>query len=216
MSYVLGLDLGRVRDWSVLSALVGNEAGLSVVFLRRWRPVREDLVDAIEDVLGLISRHGMTRPAVALDANGIGREAAEVAIEGELSRVADVYPILPTHSTKPARQRDDGLVYVWKGELVSTVFGLLASRRLRIAAGLAEGPRLRREIEELRQVPSRRGTVKTWSHPDAKTSSHDDMVMSVALAAWTAERLRTQGRIGAIRPAKEARWRSSRTLSGSR
>ncbi len=209
MSYVLGLDLARVRDWSALSVLASAETGFAVVYLRRWRPVREDLVDAIGDTIDLIKRHGMGRPAVALDANGIGREAAEVAVQGELSRVADVFPVLPTHSTKPARQRTDGLIYVWKGELVSTVFGLLADRRLRIARDLAEGPRLRQEIQELRRVPTRRGTGSTWSHPDARTSSHDDIVMSVALAAWTAERLRTQGRIGAIRPAKEVRsWRS--------
>lgn len=216
MTYVLGLDLARVRDWTVLSAILETENGFAVNYLRRWRPRREDCVDAIEDVLDLISRHRMTRPVVALDANGIGREAAEVAIEGGLSVVADVYPVLPTHSSKPARQRSDGLVYVWKNELVGTTFRLLGERRLAIAAGLEEGPRLRREIEELRQIPTRRGTGTTWSHPDARTSSHDDLLMSVALAAWTAERLRTQGSIGAIRPAKEVRWRSSRTPSGSR
>ncbi|MHB1046641.1 MAG: hypothetical protein ACYC4P_11580 [Thermoanaerobaculia bacterium] len=216
MRYFLGLDLARVRDWSVLSGLVGTEGGLAVNYLRRWRPRREDLVDAIEDTIDLIARHRMTRPVVALDANGIGREAADVAIEGGLSLVADVYPILPTHSTKPARQRGDGLIYVHKGELVATTFRLLGERRLAIAAGLEEGPRLRREIEELRQVPTRRGTGTTWSHPGSTTTSHDDLLMSVALAAWVAERLRTQGRIGAIRPAKEVRWRSSRTPSGSR
>ena len=81
----------------------------------------------------------------------------------------------------------DGYSYgVPKRDLVAVLQVLLQTRRLKIAGNLAEAPRLMRELTDFRAkfTPSANEVFR----PE-KSSQHDDLVLALALAAWTGERL---------------------------
>jgi hypothetical protein len=113
-TWYAGLDLGKVRDSTALSILEPAGPRLVLTYLRTWKPERDDCADSLREVLRLVDRDRPDATHLGLDARGLGRTAAKVALEGELSRRADVYPILPSHSDRPHRQRPDR--YVWAGK----------------------------------------------------------------------------------------------------
>jgi hypothetical protein len=183
-SWYAGLDLGKVRDSTALAILEPYGSRLLVTYLRAWRPERDDCVDALGEVLRLVDRDKPDAVALALDARGLGRTAAEVALEGELSHRLDVYPILPSHSDRPHRQRPDGYVWVGKKGLVGSLITAIEADRVRLKRGLSEADAFLRELERLRPLPTKGGTSWTWSHPTQQAHDHDDRVVSVALALF--------------------------------
>ena len=82
--------------------------------------------------------------------------------------------------------------HVAKTELVSVVQVLLQSRRLEVIKTLSEARTLTHELQDFQM----RFTAATHVVFNAREGAHDDLVLSVALAAWWAERPRR--RWGAI------------------
>lgn len=179
-----GLDLGKVKDATSLSVLEPSGPRLYVTLLRTWKPERDDCIDALGEVLRLVDRDRPERAHLALDARGLGQTAARAALEGEIGRRLDVYPILPSFSPRPHRQRPDGYTWAGKAHLVGALLDALEAGRLRLARGLAEGPALLDELARLRAIPTRGGTAWTYSHPTQAARDHDDRVMAVALALF--------------------------------
>ena len=204
-----GLDLGKVRDATSFAVLEEHGARLYVTLLKTWTPERDDCIDALGEVLRIVDRDRPELVHLALDARGLGRTAARAALEGELSRRVHVYPILPSHSDRPHRQRPDGYVWVSKRHVVGALLDALEADRLRLARGLTEGPALLDEFQKLRAVPTKGGTSWTWSHPTPRRGDHDDRTQAVAYALFLALNL---GRAGLtdplrIRPAnRRPRW----------
>ena len=200
----LGLDLARVRDWTALACVEPWRDRLALTHLRRWKPERDDCVDALGEVIPLASRIAdVARPLLVIDAQGIGRTVARAAVLGGTGRVCDVLPILPTFSPRPDRQREDGLIYVTKDRLVEALFSAMATGRLVLARGLDEAAVLRGEVLRLERVRTRGDIGWTYSHPDQAAGSHDDLLMATAYALWGAE----NG--WRYRPVTEVRWRRS-------
>lgn len=195
----LGLDLGKVRDPSALALVEPWRDRLALTYLRAWSPERDDCLDTLGDVITLASKLH-SRPRLALDAQGLGREVATVAVNGPIRGLCDVYPLLPTGSQRPDRQRSDGLIYITKVRAVDALLSAMADGSLVPARGLAAQCEFRRQVTRLELVPTRGGMGTTYSAPDQSEESHDDLVMAAAYALWAA---RHGGR---FRPVQEARW----------
>jgi len=186
-----GLDLGKVRDATCFSVLEEHGGRLYVTLLRTWKPERDDCIDALGEVLRIVDRDRPERVHLALDARGLGQKAAQAALEGELSRRLDVYPILPSHSDRPHRQRSDGYIWAGKRHLVGALLDALEAGRLRLARGLAEGPAFLEELARLRPIPTR--TSWTWSHPTQRSGDHDDRTQATAYALFLAQNVNRAG-----------------------
>ena len=83
-------------------------------------------------------------------------------------------------------QAGEGRHHVAKRQRVSVLQVLLGNRRLRVAEGLAEARTLQRELETFQVKLTAAGNeqFESWRDRD-----HDDLVLAVALAAWSAESL---------------------------
>lgn len=200
--WYIGCDLGQVRDPSAVALVEPWQGGLVLSGLKVWRPARRDCMDVLDELLRIVrtQRHAVL-PAVGIDARGEYRDVAAAALEGALSREAEVYPLLPSDSDRPARTKDDGWTFVGKRGLIDALRAAIASRRLLLAEGLVGGPALVAQLRALRLVPTRRGRGLTWSHPDQRGGSHDDLVSAAAMALFLADTLPTQGLMGLVRPA---------------
>jgi hypothetical protein len=84
-----------------------------------------------------------------------------------------------------ASTADGGGWLVPKKELVSTLQVLLAARRLQVAPRLAEAQTLVRELLNF-QVKVTRAAYETFG--SSGEGQHDDLVLALALALWSAER----------------------------
>ena len=200
--WCVGVDLGAVQDPSCVALLEPWRSGWALTALRTWHPDRL-MLGVLEHLAALVERFApATRPAAALDARGIGRPVARMAVEGRVGERFDVYPVLPSFSDRPHRQRDDGYIWVSKSLTVARLFRMLGSGEIVISSGLPEAADLQRELTQLREAPTRNNAGTTWTHPSASRRHHDDRVMALGYAAFLAEVLRDQGNVNRIRPAR--------------
>jgi hypothetical protein len=94
-------------------------------------------------------------------------------------------PITAIHITGGTSVNDDkGITYVPKRELVGTVQVALQTERLRIASQLPEAAMLVRELQDFR-VTITEAATDTYG---GRQGSHDDLVLALALALWTAKK----------------------------
>lgn len=198
-----GLDLGQVRDPSSFAVLEETRRQrLYLTLLRTWRPERPDCLDALTEVLRIVDRDQPERVLVGLDGRGLGSDVAEVALAGPLALRCEVFPLLPSHSDRTHRQREDGYIWVGKKALVGAVLKAVETGELRIAPGLAEAEAFFRELEGLRAIPTKGGTSWTYSHGDQSKGSHDDRISAVANALFLYRYARPEtAAIDRVRPA---------------
>lgn len=201
----VGVDLGVVQDPSCVALLEPWRSRWALTSLRTWHPDRQ-MVDVLDHVVRLVERFAPAhRPAVAIDARGIGRPVAQMAVEGRVGEVCDVYPVLPSASDRTHRQREDGGVWIGKAPTLARLFRMLAEGNIVIADGLPEARDLKRELTQLREVVTPAGQRTTWTHASASRRHHDDRVMALGYAAFLAEVLRDQGTVNRIRPVRRYR-----------
>lgn len=192
--FVGGLDLGQRSDYSALSLLerTTHESGKSaylVRYLRRWPLGTPYLVPPGqppgigEDLRDLLAKEPLRGCLLAIDQTGVGRGVVDAyrALDLPVSLV----PITITGGSKAAME-PDGSWHVPKRELVAVLQVLLQQQRLSIAAGLSLASTLAEEMQTFKVKVTAAGneTTEAWREKD-----HDDIVLSVALSAWLAERM---------------------------
>jgi len=113
------------------------------------------------------------------DATGVGAPVIDLFRQRGLSPVA----VTITGGTVVNRG-DDGAYTVPKRDLISSVAVLLEQRRLRISERLPEARTLVKELQGFQRRVSRAGNeqYEAW-----REGTHDDLVLSVSLAAWYRE-----------------------------
>lgn len=118
-----------------------------------------------------------SRPtALIADATGVGTSVTDSLVE------AGLHPIGVTiHGGDKVTSLAGGF-RVPKRDLVSAVQVLLQSGRLKIADGLPEASTLREELLNFRISIDPRTAHDSYSH--WREGDHDDLVLSVAMAAW--------------------------------
>lgn len=185
ITWYAGGDFGQARDWTSFGVIEETRRHrLFVTLLRTWKPARPDCLDALPVFLGLVERDHPDRVLLGLDGRGLGQDAVEVALAGPVGLRCEVYPLLPSHSDRSHRQREDGFIWVGKKALFGAVLAAVESGELSLAPGLDEGEAFVRDLEGLRPIPTKGGTSWTYSHADQSKGSHDDRISAVANALF--------------------------------
>jgi hypothetical protein len=183
MSYYAGCDLGPVTESTALAVLEKEYrpggAAYRVRHLERFAagtPYRETAAK-VGRVLRLPELGGCP---LALDRTGVGASVA--ALFRQLSESVCPVVISAGHS---AAFGEDGAWRVPRLELVAVLQVLLQNRRLQVAADLPMAAVLTKELASFkaRVVPAGAESITDW-----REGPHDDLVLSVALAAWQGER----------------------------
>lgn len=213
MTISAGLDLGRVVDRTVLAIVEETEARTSIVHLDVWRPEHRDLLDVPDRIEAALERF---RPALAVDAGGIGRALVPHLVR-RIGHLVPIYPVVSTHGWRKAKQRHDkgGAIFAPKAEVLAPLFARLPSggvnppRALFCPRDLPGADVLAREFK----------TFETWTGPDGLRrwgargrGRHDDTVAALSLAVWLATSLRERA-VGGFRPInreKETQWNLDR------
>jgi hypothetical protein len=200
--YVLGVDLGQANDFTALCVLEkwrdsntvvqqkGFEPPTSITTTRNIFHLRHlqrlklgtgypDVVNIVGTMLKALPT-AKQAPALVTDATGVGAPVID------MMRKAGLKPIAVTITGGFDENRVASNDYrIPKRNLVSTLAVLLQSGRLKVAPDLAEGETFVSELSNFKVKISAAGhdSYNAW-----RESIHDDLVLSVALAAWFGER----------------------------
>ena len=208
-TFYLGLDIGQRHDYTALSILerqpqdseVERRAGrrYTLGHLERWRhttfqetvdrtlKVERKLMERGDYNLPLIERNhrlqlGTFREvttSMVIDQTGCGQSVPEMFNRAGAQPVG----IIITGGTEHSRL-DTRRYGVPKRDLIYTLIALLESGRLLIPSKLP----LRRELlEELQVIERKQNEVTGYETFTHRSGTHDDLVLSVAIAAWYAE-----------------------------
>jgi len=211
IQYFVGLDLGQARDFTALAVLersrpaedpfrellqredwsefdlvaaqqtaTKRERTYAVRHLERF-PLGTSYPAICDRIVELFAKPPVARATLVVDQTGVGR--AVVDMIGRARPKATIRPITITSGMEIVP--DGAGWHVPKKELVTILQVLLQSRRLQVAAKLPMAAVLVKELEsfQVKITAAAHETFESWRERD-----HDDLVLSVALAAWVAER----------------------------
>ena len=204
MRYAVGVDLGKQADYTAISIVESVPVArtpdgrtprptMEVVYLKRLRGVGYPLV--IAEVAAMAAWPALHGAGFAVDATGVGRPVVDALRE----RIAELHAVTITggeNLNNPAPREWS----VPKADLVATVQLLLQSRRLRIHDHLADLETLKSELLSFGYEYTASGRMTM-----AAVSGHDDLVLSVAMAAWLANRDHANGATAWIDFARQQR-----------
>ncbi|MEN6341044.1 MAG: hypothetical protein ABFC89_00630 [Methanospirillum sp.] len=178
-SYHVGLDLGQAADYTAIAVVEWTPDALKVRHLQRF--ALGTLYPAIVDaVAGLVSRLPGS-PELAVDQTGVGRPVVD------LLRVRGLRFDAVTITGGDTATHDGQDWRVPKRDLVGAVAVALQNERLKIARALPEAETLKRELLNFKVTIDPKTAHDSYS--SWRESDHDDLVLAVALAVWSAERL---------------------------
>jgi hypothetical protein len=191
---VIGLDLGRVQDYTAISIV---EKGIAL--LGKWDPVwfREetqmymavrylervprgtpypDVVDRLDVILKNFPEE--EKPSyIVVDSTGVGAPVVDMMKKAGLKT-----QIIPVTITGGLSVSSSGSTYyVPKRDIITNLQMLLQMGVLKLAAEMDELDALKEEMGkmEVRISPAGNEQYACW-----REGAHDDLVLSVGLAAW--------------------------------
>ncbi len=190
-SFVLGLDLGQVHDYTALAVLErpapadnGGESQTVVYALRHLK--RYALGTPYTDIVPAVMQQARSVPLggspLVVDQTGVGRALVDM-----LRRAGGAGRIIPVTITagQSVTRTEEGSYHVPKKELVTCLQLLLQQRRLKMPRDLPHVQTLVQELHsfQVKITLSAHETFRAW-----REGVHDDLVLALALACWWAER----------------------------
>ncbi len=196
--HYVGLDLGQAQDFTavgviertdaydVLRRLFDQDASTITKYRSSMYALRKLERIALATAYPQIVRHvtilmrdpRLTSPVLVVDKTGVGAPVVD------LLRQASLSPVAITITAGVGVTTSTGSMGVPKRDLVSAVLVALQEGTLKIAAGLRLAEALVEELVNFRVEISESGKDSY----EARAGVHDDLVLSVALAAWRARR----------------------------
>jgi threonine dehydrogenase-like Zn-dependent dehydrogenase len=187
--YFLGLDLGQKRDYSAVvvveridhrRAFAGSPFERLIVRYAERLPLGTPYPGVVERVREIVRSEGLLGDcALAVDATGVGAPVVDMLRAARLG--CDLSAVTITGG-----DRANGSS-VPKRDLMAEVLMLLEQGHLKIGK-LREGPRLVKELTDVRASAGRVGADGA--------GEHDDLVIALALACWRAKRREFCGEVG--------------------
>lgn len=203
-NFFMGLDLGQAKDYTALTLLERlseekvervpvDHGAFTMVQERQVRlPAHyhcraleryplgtpyPQIVMSVKERLQLPALRGRT--TLVVDATGVGRAVVD------LLRAARLYPVPVSITSGQQVTRDDPYWNVPKRDLVGVLQVLLQSKRLKFAETMPLVPTLIQELQgfQVRITEHANDTYGAW-----REGAHDDLVLSLAVAAWYGER----------------------------
>ena len=200
-----GLDLGEARDYSALSivrrtikvdkqrsgAVVPDELKYSppvyqLIFLKRWPLHISYSKDVVQDVKKILQEGWPgeeNKPYLVLDYSGVGRAVLDIF------RQAGMSPIGIHTSSGDRTHWIPGGFSVPKRDLIGVLTAAFQRNEIQIPAQLPDKKILMAELANFKIKVTAKGN-DTYEH--AKSTGHDDTVISLALALYYLSLLRTR------------------------
>ncbi|MBP3957729.1 hypothetical protein J8F10_20960 [Gemmata sp. G18] len=184
--HTIGVDLGKQHDFTAASVVrskfldAADQKRMHFCgHLDRWR---EPYPKTVERVVKLANHRDLRAATLCVDQTGVGSPVVDMlrdALPGR--RVIGVTITAGSTTTRGEHAHD---VRVPKKLIVHTFQALMSERRLKMSNELALFPVLQTELQVFRVkiTPAGNEQFGTWRERD-----HDDLVLSLGLAAWLAE-----------------------------
>ena len=178
--YFIGLDLGQAQDYTAITVIEQKKPAFHVRHIERPRlgtpyPVIVERVKALMETPQL-----KRKAALVVDKTGVGAPVVDLFRKVGLSPIA----ITITGGNTVARER--GGYRVPKRDLVTTLQVLFQAGNLKVASGLELAPVLVEELLNFKvkiNVKTGHDSYEAW-----REGTHDDLVLSVAMACWYAKK----------------------------
>jgi hypothetical protein len=207
VEHVIGLDLAQGgADWTALSVLertepiTGELPTYAVIWLERWQSrSTAKIPERVRAIWAQLARlHRMSEldrtgraPAedppirIVVDQTGVGPFGLDPLREAGFDPIGIVI-----HGGDAVSHPDHRTYRVPKRDLAGAVHTLLESERLKIANALPDAATLKAELENFRAKITLTGhdRYEAGSGEEWRIGAHDDLVLSVAVAAWFGER----------------------------
>ncbi len=200
--FYLSIDLGQAADYTALSILERIQPTKKVLdkASREWKDKPEgkhfyhgrhleryELGTSYPAIVASVKErmmHPMLRGKTKLiiDATGVGRPVYDLFKAERLAPIA-----IGIHGGQEVTRNDMGGFNVPKRDLVSVTAVLLQTKRLQFAANM---PLVQVLIDELLNFKVKISASGHDSYEAWREGQHDDLVLSVAMAAWYAEQHR--------------------------
>lgn len=195
-SLFIGLDLGQAKDFTALGiiecvrsvdAYTGKDeiTHLNCIHLQRWQ-LRTSYPAIVADVVRMINslkpfQSPDYKPVLAIDATGVGAPVVDLFKREQIN--AELRPIQIVGGANISEEF--GMTRVPKRDLVSVVQVGLQNKTLKIASQLPEADTLSRELQNftVKITDAANDVYGAW-----REGTHDDLVLAVALALWTANK----------------------------
>jgi hypothetical protein len=181
--YYLGLDLGQSSDPSAACILEpqgeADTRSYDVRYLEQF-PLGRSYPKIVQAVCTTLAREPLAKNcALVIDHTGVGRPVFDMFTEAGLEAIGITIVGGASWHLETYHQ-----YHVAKILLVSTVQKFLQSGRLRISTSLKHTSTLQTELRDFR-VEISKAANELYS---SREGSHDDILLSVAIALWYAER----------------------------
>lgn len=179
--FYCGLDLGQAKDytaWSVIERTPGVFPQYHIRSLRRF-DIGTSYPAIVSRVRAAIDNPTIYPNLLLIDNTGVGRAISDLFRQKGMH----FYPITITGGGKS--NTDGRSVNVPKRDLVSTIQVLLQTKRLKIPTQLSESKNL---LEEMKNFQVKISSSGHDSYGAWREGTHDDLLLSVALACWAAEK----------------------------
>lgn len=192
--YVLGLDIGQVKDHSALAIIAiergtidnyrsGRNAELKLVWLEKFE-LGTNYRAIVERVKFLMNQDELfNRCELIVDRGEVGKAVIEMFTEQK------IYPTAIAITAGEEVRRIGGGYSVPKKDLVSSLLVAFLSGRFTFMS-TSEGTKQRTYLENLKQeLIDFQAKVKQSGHVSYEAEServHDDLVMATSLATWFA------------------------------
>jgi len=184
--YTVGLDLGQTKDYTALVILERHGEAEKAIFQARHLerfPLGTPYPAIVAAVAEMLKQPSLSKEKVrlAVDETGVGAPVVDLFRQARLNAV-----LHPIHITGGSTvNRDRGVEYVPKRNLVSVVQVALQTDKLKVASALPEAQTLVRELQnfQVKITDAANDTYGAW-----REGTHDDLVLAVALALYAGKK----------------------------
>jgi hypothetical protein len=183
--YTLGIDPGQSADPTALALLEQDQVDQPIYRLRALHrfPIGTPYTELPRALWSRLTTDPLDgHVKLAIDATGVGAPVVDY-FRDHLPEIT-IYAITITAGTNTTGTHRDP--HVPKRDLISTASVILEQRRLHIAANMRDTPTLSDELLAYRRTLNECG----YYTYQAASGSHDDLVLALSLALWTAEHKR--------------------------
>jgi len=179
--FLVGVDLGKSQDYSAVSILERTRVQLLVRHLERL-PLDMSYPYQVEYIYRIMNREPLdkSRQTLVVDYTGVGRPVVDMIRR----KVPDAVAISIHGGNASTWSRDGRNARVPKRDLINCLQVLAQDCKLKVAKKMQFGPVLTQELQSFKVKISERTAHDSYS---AREGEHDDLVLAVAIAAWTAE-----------------------------
>lgn len=181
-SFFVGLDCGQAQDYSALSILREQGDRYEVVHLERL-PLDMPYPKQIEYIFQIMHRKPLEKANVtlAIDYTGVGRPVWDLAQDRGLRPIG----ISITGGDSVTWLDDRTRARVPKRDLIAGLQIGAQNDVLKVAQDLKFGPVLAEELQSFKVKIDPRTAHDSYG--SWREGSHDDLILSVAIALWTAQ-----------------------------